>query len=124
MVASTEPDQNVLAQGLTITSIAEIIRGMKSTRILKKANLGSVWQLQDAKTHFSALVEAASCGTPQQVTRHGKNSVVVVSIADFEALHRAAAIDAPSLAKNLLAMPRAVESKSKRPEIRLRDIDF
>lgn len=84
----------------------------------------SVWQLQDAKTHFSELVDAAASGTPQHVTRHGKNMVVVVSTADFEALQRTALIDVPSLAQHLLSIPRADQSKSNRPAIRLREIDF
>ena len=35
------------------------------------------WPLQDAKNKFSALVNAALAGEPQQVTRRGQPAVVV-----------------------------------------------
>ena len=38
-----------------------------------------MWTLQDAKNRFSAVVEAALAGTPQEVTRRGKPAVVVVA---------------------------------------------
>ena len=48
----------------------------------------SVWSVQDAKAHFSELIDAALEGRPQRVTRHGKQAVVVVSAADFDAVER------------------------------------
>lgn len=44
------------------------------------------WQLQDAKSHFSQLVELASQGKPQLVTKHGRNKVIVLSIEEYEQL--------------------------------------
>jgi len=41
------------------------------------------WQLQDAKAHFSSLVDAALTGRPQCVSRHGKDAVVIVSYQGF-----------------------------------------
>ena len=49
------------------------------------------WSLQDAKNSFSAVVEAASKGTPQTVTKRGKPAVVVLSVAEYERLARKAA---------------------------------
>lgn len=44
------------------------------------------WQLQDAKSHFSQMVELASQGQPQLVTKHGRNKVIVLSIEEYEQL--------------------------------------
>ncbi len=49
----------------------------------------AVWALQDAKNRFSALVEHAVQDGPQIVTRHGKETVIVLSVQDFQ--HLAAA---------------------------------
>lgn len=38
-----------------------------------------MWTLQDAKNPFSAVVDVATCGEPQKVTRHGKWVSVVLS---------------------------------------------
>jgi antitoxin Phd len=37
------------------------------------------WQLQDAKSQFSEVVQRALEGTPQCVTKHGKDAVIVIS---------------------------------------------
>ena len=44
------------------------------------------WQLQDAKSKFSQLVESAISTEPQFVTKHGKNAVVILSFEDFKKL--------------------------------------
>lgn len=44
------------------------------------------WQLQDAKSHFSQVVELASQGNPQLVTKHGRNKVIILSIEKYEQL--------------------------------------
>lgn len=44
------------------------------------------WQLQDAKQRLSELVRQAIEEGPQVVTRHGKDAVVVMSVAEFEKL--------------------------------------
>lgn len=44
------------------------------------------WKLQDAKNHFSELVENAINDGPQEVTRHGEHAVVVVSFAKYQEL--------------------------------------
>ena len=42
------------------------------------------WKLEDAKARFSELVRQARDKTPQRVTVHGKDAVVVVSAQTFE----------------------------------------
>lgn len=44
------------------------------------------WQLQAAKQRFSELVERARRDGPQVVTKHGKETVVIVSIEDYRRL--------------------------------------
>ena len=46
----------------------------------------STWPLQDAKSHFGALVDAASQGKAQVVTKDGKPAVVVVADAEYARL--------------------------------------
>ena len=42
-----------------------------------------IWQLQEAKNKFSKLVEKARYEGPQFVTKHGKESVVVLSVEEY-----------------------------------------
>lgn len=42
------------------------------------------WQLQDAKSKFSQLVDNAMKNQPQFVTKHGNNAVVVLSFEDYK----------------------------------------
>jgi len=44
------------------------------------------WQLQDAKNKFSNLVDKAQHNGPQVVTKHGKEAVVILSIAEYKKL--------------------------------------
>jgi prevent-host-death family protein len=46
--------------------------------------MGNVWQLQEAKNKFSNLVEKAQHDGPQIVTKHGKESVVVLSVEEYQ----------------------------------------
>ena len=46
--------------------------------------MGNVWQLQEAKNKFSSLVEKAQHEGPQIVTKHGKESVVVLSSEEYQ----------------------------------------
>lgn len=44
------------------------------------------WQLQDAKNKFSEVVETTLANGPQIISRRGKNTVVLLSYADYERL--------------------------------------
>ncbi len=46
------------------------------------------WQLQEAKNKFSEVVRRASEEGPQTVTKHGKDSVVVLSAEDYRKLEQ------------------------------------
>jgi len=88
----------------------------------------SQWRLQDAKTQFSQLVDAALRGEPQHITRSGKPAVVVLSEETFESLQRSAHVAAPGFVAHLLAIPRQKEREDEadfdRASPVLRDVEF
>lgn len=44
------------------------------------------WQLQEAKNRFSRLVEQAQHNGPQIVTKHGRETVVIISVNEYRRL--------------------------------------
>lgn len=46
----------------------------------------ATWQVQEAKTRLSEVIEKARSEGPQTITRHGEERVVVVSVEDYRAL--------------------------------------
>ena len=64
-----------------------------------------MWSLQDAKNRFSAVVDAALAGTPQEVTRRGKPAVVVLSDSEYRRLLADAKRSRGSFVDHLLAFP-------------------
>ena len=81
------------------------------------------WPLQDAKNRFSAVVDAALAGDPQQVTRRGKPAVVVLAVAEYERLRHMEKAAAPSFADLLLAIPQDDE-EFDRLDLAARPMDF
>lgn len=65
-----------------------------------------MWTLQDAKNRFSAVVDAALAGEPQEVTRRGKPAVVVLSAEAYARLTAEAREQRGSFADHLLGMPQ------------------
>ena len=80
-----------------------------------------MWTVQDAKNKFSAVVEAALAGTPQEVTRRGKPAVVVLSSEEYHRLLEGAVKARESFADHLLAFPG---SEFPRAEAAPRDVTF
>ena len=68
-----------------------------------------MWSLQEAKNRFSAVVNAALEGTPQEVTRRGKPAVVVLSTLEYRRLVAQAESARGSFVDHLLAFPGTVE---------------
>jgi prevent-host-death family protein len=60
------------------------------------------WQVQEAKTRLSEVIDKAQKKGPQIITRHGAERAVVLSIEDYRALtaHR------PGLKEYLLGGPK------------------
>jgi len=84
----------------------------------------SQWRLQDAKTQFSQVVEAALQGEPQHVTRRGREAVVVLSEANYRALRESARASAPGFVAHLLAIPKGDAPHAEPSRIALRDVDL
>jgi antitoxin Phd len=76
-------------------------------------------QLRDAKSGFSAIVDAAEKGEPTIVTKHGRPAVMVVSYVDGQRLYPS---DRPSFAQLLTGMPYALETE--RDTSTLREIEL
>ncbi len=60
------------------------------------------WQLQEAKSKFSEVVQKALNNGPQIVTRHGVEAVVVLSVSEYRRLARPAEDLAAFFAKSPL----------------------
>ena len=63
-------------------------------------------QLQEAKNKFSAVVDAAVAGDPQQVTRRGEHAVVELAVDECQRLRHMERAAAPTFAHLLLAIPQ------------------
>lgn len=84
--------------------------------------MGGQWALQDAKNKFSEVVNAASRGTPQVVTKRGVPVVVVLSFEAYEAMARREQVDFASF---LLSMPTGSDEEAATlPVLKLREVDF
>ena len=46
----------------------------------------ATWQVQEAKTRLSEVIERARTEGPQTITRHGTERAVVLSVEDYRAL--------------------------------------
>jgi antitoxin Phd len=83
---------------------------LSDTQNARSINAGQ-WALHDAKTQFSALVRQAVTAGPQYVSVHGKPSVVVVSVQDFQRL------------RAVVAKPKFTDLMRQSPFVGL-DLDF
>ncbi|WP_299843283.1 type II toxin-antitoxin system Phd/YefM family antitoxin [uncultured Jannaschia sp.] len=83
-----------------------------------------MWSLQDAKARFSAVVDAALAGTPQEVTRRGRPAVVIVAAEQWRATE--AASRAAGLRAHLAALPDrpGADDPFPRAPIEPRDVDL
>jgi len=70
----------------------------------------AVWQVQEAKSRFSEVIDDANRKGPQIITRHGAERAVVLSIEDYRALtsHK------PDLKEYLLGGPKVDGFEVKR----------
>lgn len=78
------------------------------------------WQLQQAKSRFSELVDAVLTDGPQQVTRRGQAAVVLVSTQEYQRLSG----QSGSLIETLLKAPRGPALNIKRSKTTARDIEL
>lgn len=80
----------------------------------------AVWQVQEAKTRLSEVIDEAHSKGPQIITRHGTERAVVLSIDDYRALtaHK------PSLRDYLLGGPKVDNFDIKSERDSGREIDL
>ena len=73
----------------------------------------ATWQVQDAKTRLSEVIERARTEGPQTITRHGKPRAVVLSVEDYRRL-----AERPDFKSYLLGGPKvddfSIECDSRR----------
>jgi len=81
-----------------------------------------MWTLHEAKNRFSAVVDAALAGVPQEVSRRGKPAVVVLSAQDYHQLLEGAVARRESFLDHLLAFPTTDDVP--RAGAVPRDVDF
>jgi antitoxin Phd len=63
------------------------------------------WQIQEAKTRLSELIDRACTEGPQTITRHGTDRAVMLSIADYKRL----VASRPEFKAHLLGGPKVDE---------------
>lgn len=85
--------------------------------------MNPVWQLQEAKNRFSEVVDTAVKKGPQTITRHGKPTVVVLSVKEYAELN-------PKSQRTLLDWlgdcpgPELADLIEERPKDEIRDVQF
>lgn len=86
-----------------------------------------MWSLQEAKNRFSAVVDAALAGEPQEVSRRGQPAVVVLSAKDYNRLKADAVAARGTFAAHLLAFPSRGDEdflEAPRPQATPREVEF
>jgi antitoxin Phd len=80
----------------------------------------AVWQVQEAKTRLSELIEEAHTKGPQFITRHGTERAVLLSVEDYRALtaHK------PDFREYLLGGPKVDHFEIPRSRDRGRKVDL
>lgn len=81
-------------------------------------SLSSTWQVQEAKSRFSEVLERARQHGPQTITRHGKPVARVVPIDDVSARGEASAPVEMSFTEFLLNAPKFEAGLPERPRDR------
>ncbi|GDX58853.1 antitoxin [Comamonadaceae bacterium] len=77
------------------------------------------WQLQEAKSRFSEVVDLSLKEGPQLVTRRGQDAVVILAASDYRRMS-----GAPSLLKTLFSAPRGTPLILDRSQEPIRELDL
>ena len=81
----------------------------------------NTWQLQDANNRFSTVMDATLTGEPQQVTRRGKPTVVVLAVEEYKRLCQDQPDHMPNFVDHLHDIPRAPDNDAFKLPSRTRD---
>ncbi|OIQ71482.1 hypothetisches protein [mine drainage metagenome] len=77
------------------------------------------WQLQDAKSRFSELVDMTLKEGPQLVTRRGQDAVVILAASDYRRMS-----GTPSLLSTLFSAPRGIPLDLDRSQEPIREVNL
>jgi prevent-host-death family protein len=77
------------------------------------------WQLQEAKSRFSEVVDMTLKEGPQLVTRRGQDAVVILAASDYRRM-----TGAPSLLSTLFSAPRGTPLIMERSREPIRETDL
>ena len=80
----------------------------------------ATWQIQQAKTKLSELIEKAHSEGPQTITKHGKPSAVVLSMEEYESMRR----NKPDFVEYLLRIPKFDDLDLERSKDVGREVDL
>ena len=80
----------------------------------------ALWQVQEAKTRLSEVIEEAQDKGPQIITRHGAERAVVLSMDDYRAL----TAHQPDLKAYLLGGPKLDSFEIERDQDAGREIEL
>ena len=78
------------------------------------------WQVHEAKTRLSEVIERARTEGPQTITRHGAERAIVISIEDYRAL----VAHQPDFKAHLLGGPKVDDFSIDRDRDTGRSIDL
>ncbi len=78
------------------------------------------WQLQEAKSRFSEVVDLTLKEGPQMVTKHGEEAVVIMAAQEYHRLNG----QIPNLIDCLLNAPRGRARVIDRSDEAIRDSDL
>jgi prevent-host-death family protein len=88
--------------------------------MVEKEAAMATWQVQEAKTRLSEMIELARAEGPQTITRHGVERAVVLSIEEYR---RLAALK-PNFKAYLLGGPKVDEFSIERDRDTGRDVEI
>ena len=77
------------------------------------------WQLQEAKSRFSELVDMTLKEGPQLVTRRGQDAVVILAASEYRRMS-----GTPSLLSALFSAPRGTPLIMDRSQESIREVDL
>ena len=75
----------------------------------------AVWQLQEAKSRFSEVVERAMKQGAQTVTKHGKPAVVIVSSEEYQRIKAPRKSLVAALRQCPEDLTKLIDNRSKEP---------
>ncbi|MEM6430031.1 MAG: type II toxin-antitoxin system Phd/YefM family antitoxin [Deinococcota bacterium] len=76
--AKKQADKKLASQAVKSTALSSA--QVREQAVPTKLN---TWQLQEAKSRFSEVVTRAQEGKPQMITKHGKQAVIMLDVAEY-----------------------------------------